>query len=385
MKPFDDPLPEEQETPYRDVIELIQQVHHGSLPNSSAEQHQSIARVQQRLARLGYTTNLEENTEQRLKETNQPFEENPQKTVGMFTPLSPKLTSVPEATPRRLQRRGHTFHTLVAILIVGLLVGGSLVFLRGSLLGSAPAREPGGTAATVHAEAEGLEMSLRVTPGPYFLGELLAVDMSLTNTTQTPFHLLGQFTSVDIGLSMTESLCRGSIFHASLSGGHSPSFTIPAEQLLEQLKAAVSCPKTGLSDLSPGESLTIRQYVPLESSGQVMLKAEASFAPANSSNAYPPPVHSLVFHLNVASQVPTDRTISAQWHGAELRVTIPHVVHPHLASIYAESPLVSSDCTAFWWQSASTDLQRISHCKGKQGAYAVGAAGYAIVVGNLPL
>jgi len=55
MKPFDDALPEEQETRYRELIELVQRARRSPLPDTFAEQSQVIAHVQQRLAELGYT------------------------------------------------------------------------------------------------------------------------------------------------------------------------------------------------------------------------------------------------------------------------------------------------------------------------------------------
>ncbi len=378
MNPFDDALPEEQEAKHRDLIELVQRARRSPLPDTSAEQSQVIARVQQRLAELEYTANQTESAELQWEDTSMQFDENELEQAGTIRSLPIGFTRVPGATSRRKRRSMHILNTLAAILLVGLLIGGSLVLFRRSpqstTSGPTPASGLGGTPVTVHAESGGLGMSMSVTPGPYFLSELVVVDMTLTNPTRTTFHLLGRLTS--------GSFCKGPVLNAYLSGGHSPHFTIPAEQFIQQFIETIQCPWPGLSDLPPGQTVTIRQYVPIESSGQVTLKVYASFAPANTSNANPLPVHWLTLQLNVASQIPPDRTISVQRHGADLQVTIPHIAHPQLAYIYAINHPDSSNCAAFWWQSAPTNVLHISLCKTGQWAYAVGAASYAIAVGD---
>src|SRR5712692_4041877 len=94
-----------------------------------------------------------------------------------------KLASRPFAV-RRGKRIARFASMLAAVLVVAAIISASLLLFThrpqgvvSSLPQSAPIG-PVGTPVTVHTQAGGLEASMSLTSGPYFLSELLAVDLS---------------------------------------------------------------------------------------------------------------------------------------------------------------------------------------------------------------
>lgn len=155
-------------------------------------------------------------------------------------------------------------NALVAVVMVSALIGGAVLLFTqcmNSLAG------PVGTPVRVGVKWNGLEMSMSVTPGPYFLGELLGVDLSLTNHTHQTLTLAG--------VTSPRGLCFPTAFSVQVSGGspHYALFTMPVQFIM-------SCParREGIGPtLAPGQTVTGHFYEPLTDSGDVTLTGEAFF------------------------------------------------------------------------------------------------------------
>src|SRR5258707_3703789 len=87
--------------------------------------------------------------------------------------------------PRALQPRRRL---AVAVLVFALL----LALVGGAVLLVFPAASSALTGPTATTEVNGLVLTLRVAPGPYILGELLPVGVSLTNHSNTTVYVAGR-------------------------------------------------------------------------------------------------------------------------------------------------------------------------------------------------
>src|SRR5579872_7110643 len=95
------------------------------------------------------------------------------------------------------------------------------VLLAGSPLmaGAGPAAAAGGPLRAT-ASGSGVRVTLAVSPGPYFLGELLPITVTLTNGSSGPVYFAG---------SPEVSTCSGGWI--VLSGGTAPRYTVPAQHM----------------------------------------------------------------------------------------------------------------------------------------------------------
>jgi hypothetical protein len=284
---------------------------------------------------------------------------------------------------RVLSRRAATVG--VAGVVVLALVG--VFALRGSLgAGAGPngaALTAGGPAAMV--AADGLMLSLRISPGPYFLSELVAAQMTLINASGIAYQLEGAPVMNDCD----------QVMGVVLAGGQAPRYTVPTQ-------GRVSCPDVS-STLHPGETWIINQLLPLTASGDVTLTAEGLFVVSGRDahgNAFetgsegPFAGHWPVLRLTVAPGVPAGRGISlrpisvlsihrvgiAAPGGARGRLfAIADVTCHGDGSVMTEAPDVT-------WRLVSGDTLDEPGCPGDDEvwSYSVGAPGYAIVSGRYP-
>ena len=187
----------------------------------------------------------------------------------------------------------------------------------------------GGGQYTRAAEWGGLTIVMKVTSGPYFVGELLLVDLSLTNSSATTYTLAGD--GVANG-------CGGAVY-ATTSGGTSRRGALP-------VFPEPYCPFIW-TVLTPGKTLTLHQLLPLPSSGEVTLQSGADFLKTQvdrDGGQETVPGHSPLdgywpsFRLSVASTTPPDRRITLQRLGTTIYVSAPLAARTHL---YANSSL---DC-----------------------------------------
>jgi hypothetical protein len=183
-----------------------------------------------------------------------------------------------------------------------------------------PVRAP----TTVRVEASGLEMSMSITPGPYFLSEVLVADMTLTNHTNTTFML-------------REGLCYPAL-RLKQTGGKSPHYTLPLHG-----NTPVSNP------LGHWPSLQIQVASHIPSDRLFSLHLQGSQVHINA----PPALH-LLYHFIVS----------------------------------CDSYGVTIDTGNSSWEPISTRVLGIpgSGCPGNmRWQYAVSAVGYAVVAGKYPM
>ena len=220
----------------------------------------------------------------------------------------------------------------------------------------------------VQTQADGLELSLRVTPGPYFLSELVPVDVSLTNRTHTTIELWGSDGSING--------CN-SAFSVSTEGGNAPHYRLPWDG------KETSCAPPLLQQLAPGETLSARNsLLLLRDSGDIILTASVSF---KESNPFKEPWPSQVVHwpriqITVDPKVPAKYVLSPRIEGTHLSVAAPTEIQSSLVFQYL------LDCGSFGgsndeWTPLPVQGKDLTRCA---GTYAVGAPGYATATISYP-
>ena len=243
MSPFDDRQPEEKDPQYEELITLLQKANLDPMFVDPQERAHILSQARARL----------------FPTVSQP--------ADMPIPALSELGSFPSKPktladkPQRGRRLLHLLNMLAAILVVAALIGASLLlFGLWSPLQRDRSSGPVVVASAVfRTQAHGLEMIMQVTPGPYFLSEMLAVHLSLTNHTQTTFLLQGPECDSPLKVVVT--------------GGKSPYDT----QLKSNLAAMASCVGASGLGLNPAQTITATKYVAITSSGHVTLTAQAGY------------------------------------------------------------------------------------------------------------
>jgi anti-sigma factor RsiW len=244
--------------------------------------------------------------------------------------------------PVRLSTHRHGLgvlaQTLVAALVIAALLGTILLLLKpwlpststGGHPTSAPAIGPVGAPMTVHTQAQGLEMTMRITPGPYFLSEMLEVDLSLTNHTHTTFqgdacHYFPKIIMID---------------------GENPHDTNLASALATTYtnQCFFHAPIFPLLQLQPTKTITVQRYVALTSSGHVTLTARESFQKTALGQdgrihivptASPLDGHWPSLQISVSAQVPSDRMLSLRQQDTQVIVDFPPAARGQLLYAFA--------------------------------------------------
>jgi hypothetical protein len=300
-------------------------------------------------------------------------------------------------------RRHHLAQALVAALVIAALLGTILLLLRPSLpsIGGHPRQAPTappigqvGTPVTVRTQARGLEMTIQITPGPYFLSEMLAADLSLANHTQTTFLLQG---TLDV-----YQKCHAPLKFV-MTGGE-----IPSDPNLESNLAAFPCTGSGGTvQLLPLETIRVRRYIALTSNGQVTLTAQATFQKTALQDgviqivptAGPLDGHWPFLQIAVQARVPSDRVIFLHRQSTQVIVDAPPAVHGQLLymSVFGcdlgkggtqhggtdywirlPTMTIQPDC------GFSVSLGTATPDKLLRWTYVVGAPGYVMVSGKYP-
>ena len=344
---FDDRIPEEREARHKKLIALLRRGLREPVVISSPEQSQIIARVSERLVQADdLATRPEEMPVQQPGQTR----------------------SVPRAKTSSQRGRMLRFvNGLAAVLVVGLLVGASLLLFRSSPHQHAAQPPADSTGPTARAQANGMEASLHlVTAGPYFLSELLSVDVSLTNHTRKTVELLGR--------NKADDLCFSSALNAQVTGGDAPTYTFP------RLVFACLQPLY-VTWLAPGQTLTMHYYLPVIKSGEVTVTMGSM---RDSHLASPLDGHWPSLRIRVDPRVPSNRMLSLHAQGAQVMIQAPPAARAHL--LYRESITCDwyGDGSHAEWTPLATTLLSQPACPTahKHWEYIVGAPGYAIVAGN---
>src|SRR5262249_20334484 len=265
----------------------------------------------------------------------------------------------------------------VAVVVVLAVVAGLLVFRVLGARSEGAGASLGGPSASV--AASGLQLTLEVSPGPYFLSELLAVQLTLANHAQTTYQVDGE---------PRPSFCDPAL-RVEQSGGHSPTYRWPTFPLFP-----CAAP---LTRLAPGEHWSLVEFEPLTASGRVTLSAHATFDTIVSSEPGGTVVTGGVgpftygwpaLTIQVASQVPANRTIALAGANGRLTIAAPPGARAPLYYLYLITCAVVVGAgyeggSAYWQPIASTVLAEPS-CPGTHARwqYAVAAPGYAVASGE---
>ena len=295
---------------------------------------------------------------------------------------------------------------LVAALVIAALLGSTLLLLRSrapspeSNPRPTPSVGPVGTPVKVQSQAGGLEMTMQITPGPYFLSEMLAADVTLTNHSQTTYWLEGTWDNPGI----QDDHCHLPL-KVVMSGGGSPDDT----QLEHNVTAAIACYGTaGTTQVLPNQTLTISGYLALTSSGSLTLEARGTFQTAALGqdgvvhivpSSGPLDGHWPSLRISVQGQVPAQRLITLHAQPAQVVVDAPSTARGRL--LY----LSTYDCVdrnssqhsgGGYWINLTTKVIAKPQCGYSimngtptyatfvRWVYAVGAPGYSIATGTYP-
>ena len=267
---------------------------------------------------------------------------------------------LPIALPATPPRRPWTwFQTLVAALVIALLLGTVLLLVRpwlpstGQHLIPTPHPTPAGLKSAsalatclfstdtrlctmidsigapmmLRTQAGGLEMTMWITPGPYFLGEMLVADLSLTNLSQSTYLLQG----IPSNGNVENVVACHPPFAVQITGGGGPIDAALGKALISLANCWNGPGSEGTVQVQPGQTITFHQVLALTTSGHVTLTARGTFQKAvlgqngvevvNASG--PLDGHWPALHVSVASQVPPTRAISLQRQGFRVHVVAP--------------------------------------------------------------
>jgi hypothetical protein len=209
--------------------------------------------------------------------------------------------------------------------------------------------------------------------GPYFLGELLPIDVSFTNHTQRPAGLDGSLRIVNNSIA---NACFPSALLVQVTNGNNPSYPFP--------KLDIACTQPYVvTEVEPGQTMTIHQYVPLTKSGEVTL-TRGMLLPGRTGDpldGHWPTVH---LQVQVNPQVPQDRALSVLNQEGQVMISVPAGAKAHL--LYMQS----ITCDGYdlgnpsQWTPLSTNVLHEPACPTahRHWTYVVSAPGYAIVSGS---
>lgn len=302
--------------------------------------------------------------------------------------------SLPNASSRSRRHRSRLYWLsgLVSMLVVTGLIGGALVLFRSPFSPGSPATGPdtwvGGAGAPVTGEAKagGLDFVMQVTPGPYFLGELLVADLSLRNDSRTTYALAGPSMAGGCGAAVVLEITGGR------SGG-GPQYVLPVAD-------THSCPFI-TSTLTPGETMRLHEFLPVSNSGEVTLQSGARFLQtvtgsdgSQSITSAHSPLDGLwpALKIAVAATTPADRQITVQREGTRIQIHAPLAARAHLYYLYTVTCNAFQGGTVgtgnFAWKPISTTDVPEPDCGDYgsqviQWSYAVSAPGYAIASGSI--
>jgi hypothetical protein len=372
MNQFDDLLPVEREDQQQELLTMLRRAYRKPAPLTADEQEQALAHVRERL----------------LLADQQTVGDVPGQQDSAAASISP--TPIVAATvPHRRRRIVNLLNGLAAVLIVGTLIGGSLLLFAHHLSSqpgrSAPTSPRGGyftyLPIVASSSGDGLQMTVSMTPGPYFLSELLAVGITLTNYSQKTYTAGIPFAGTGCGYETG----------LTLNGGEKPYFSIP-------IPIVHSCPLgfRGVT-LKPGKTLPALVYLPLTVSGQVSLESSAGiYDGAVPQNPFPWPTPISPFkswpivHFNVSAKIPAGRALIYKRQGLHVTVNIPSKAQSPLIYLYGVScddfnnDSGSTGTGNFGWYPISGNRVTQPGCPGKniEWYFAFGIPGYGIAVGN---
>jgi hypothetical protein len=256
----------------------------------------------------------------------------------------------------------------IVVIVVLAVIAGVLVLRARS---ESAVASLGGPSAS--ARAGGLQMSIAVSPGPYFLSELLEVQLTLANQSQTTYSVEG---------FLKPNYCASALW-VGQSGGQPPAYQWPMLPILQSVKCAL-LPST----LAPGAHWSSVQFIPLTASGSVTLSAQAAFV-ASTGGVGPSTRGWPSVTIQVAPRVPANRTIALAAATGRLSISAPPGARAHLYYVYivdcSQGGGTGEAAMSGYWQPISSTVLAEPNCSGTQERwrYSVAAPGYAIASGVL--
>lgn len=362
MAPFDDSIAQERQAFSQKLRSLLRHAAPPAASASTEKRAQILAYVRERLQQR------DDEELATLAQEDLPVQEKEPGKVPQTPPFGKK-------TAQRTSRVKRAIELVAAVLVVGILISGSLLLFTTlhQANGNISMRGPDGSV-VVRSQAGGVEVSLQVTPGPYFLSELLATDVTLTNHNKTPLLLEG---------TINVNYCTAA-FGTAANGGGKPYYKLPSETVM-------SCPPAN-TKLEAGQIVTVHGYVPLVASGEVAITTGVRILTLGKdgvlrNSANPLDGHWPTLHIHVAPKIPTDRILSFHKQGSQITIDGPAFARAHLVEYGSgsctEGEGSESTTNGGWTMLKSATLQALP-CSGtnRYWSYAIGAAGYAIISGE---
>jgi len=184
------------------------------------------------------------------------------------------------------------------------------------------ARAAGGPSIVARERGGGLELSMSVPRGPFFLSELLLVTVSLRNRSSAAVGYVGAF---------TPAFCNAAV-DVMLAG--SPPLYTPPRALLPSCPA----PRPNPDGLAPGRALSVQLLVPITASGRVTMAAHMLFVTAThrdgagvwySSGPGPFAARWPTLTIGVTARVPANRVIRLRRKRGVRRCGLAAATHGH--------------------------------------------------------
>ncbi|HEY7342976.1 MAG TPA: hypothetical protein VH591_19035 [Ktedonobacterales bacterium] len=346
----DDKIPEERQEHYTQLIALLRRGLREPTDASSVQHSQIIARVHERLMRGDDVLSAQ-------------AEELPVHRLRLQT--SPR--TIP-STPARRGRLTHIARDLAAVLVIGILVGATVLMFRSAIRPTGVQPPVASTGPTVVSQVDGLRASIHVvTSGPYFLRELVSVDVSLTNQTSRSVEFDGS--------SKPDIACYSSALSVQITAGSAPTFELP--------RLSIPCAQPlYMTTVAPGQTLTFHYFLPVTRSGEVTITMGGM---PDSHQASPLDGHWPSVSIDVDPQVPANRVILLRSQGAQVIVQAPPEAQAHL--LYWESitcDKYEGGGSRLDWSPLPTLVLSQPACPTahRHWAYIVSAPGYATVAGT---
>ena len=368
-----DKVPEERKPEYKEIITMLEQAYGKPIRVSPERQAQALARARER---LGFTDS---------ESPPATFESSPIDFAGA------RINEEPEPHQRGFLR---LISLIAAVLVIGALIVSSLLVFQvhqPTTVTTAPLASPIGPVGqpvTMQTQAHGLVATLRITPGPYFLGELLEMQLSLTNHSSNAYQLSGQ----------SEESCAPHFsgeLYASMTGG------VNDAHLQHNLRLFSNCLGNVLPvpDLSSNQTVSFVGDTVLAASGHIILTPSLRLGQLQkvAKNVYvvlqdsdPLAGKWPSAQITVQAGIPSDRLITGQQRGTQVTITAPPPARGQL--VYTEVVGCQDTGSGQGGRLDTTVLQRPSSCgntvpprpnKIELWAYAVGAPGYSVVAGSV--
>ena len=291
-----------------------------------------------------------------------------------------KLLSNSFSQPLRRQRTNRMF---ASALVVSLLLIATVFLFSSCSQSQESSGDKPDTGPIISTKVGGLQLSATLPPGPYFLREMLGIDLSLTNNAQSPIYA---------GIPFVSSPC-GYYSGVVITGGNQ-GYTLPVE-------LGHGCPGDSNNvALQPGKTITVHTYTPLVSSGLLTVAVQTLFykhtASANGEviQSLDDPLHGNwpKTQLQVSPTVPKDHQILLKQESNSVSVSGPKEAQSNLVYAYkltcgsiSEGDLTETGNYS-WDKSASSSIHspQDSYCSGKKitWTYVFAASGYALASGT---